>query len=266
MILNYISWNVDPEIFHIGSLSVRWYGILFAAAFVFGYFIMLRIFRKEGVSQELLDKLSIYMGVATVAGARLGHCLFYQPDYYFHYPLEILMIWKGGLASHGAALGILFALWIFSRKAHKSYWWTLDRIVIVVALSGFFIRTGNLMNSEIFGKPADLAWAFVFFRDNLVPRHPTQIYEAVSYLLLFFFLYYAYFRKNYGEKSGLLFGIFMIVLWTMRFFIEFLKETQEPFENNLFLNMGQLLSIPLIIAGIVILYLSHKGKLSSTKN
>jgi prolipoprotein diacylglyceryl transferase len=176
MLLDFIRWNVDPEFFHIGNISVRWYGILFAAAFVSGYFIMLKVFRKEGVAQELLDKLTIYMGIATIIGARLGHCLFYQPDYYLRYPLEILMIWKGGLASHGAAAGILIALWFFARKTKKSYWWTLDRIAIVVALSGFFIRSGNLLNSEIFGIPSMLPWAFVFIRDNPVPRHPTQIY------------------------------------------------------------------------------------------
>ncbi|MCX6258300.1 MAG: prolipoprotein diacylglyceryl transferase [Bacteroidia bacterium] len=262
MILNYINWNVDPEVFHIGGLSIRWYGILFAASFVFGYFIMLKIFRREGISQELLDKLSIYMGVATVVGARLGHCLFYQPDYYLRYPFEILMVWKGGLASHGAAIGILTALWMFARKAGKSWWWILDRIVIVIALSGFFIRTGNLMNSEIFGKASHVPWAFVFMRDNPVPRHPTQIYEALSYLVLFLFLYFAYFRKNLGQRAGLLFGIFMAVLWSIRFLVEFLKENQVDFENKLPLNMGQLLSIPFIIAGLVIIWLSLKNKLS----
>ncbi len=177
MILNYINWDVNPEIFTIGTFSIRWYGLLFALSFVLGYFIMKKIFQKEGLSVKLLDELSTYMIIATIVGARLGHCLFYEPEVYLSNPIEILYIWEGGLASHGAAIGILIALFLFSRKNKKPYIWILDRIVIVVALAGFFIRMGNLMNSEIYGIPADVPWAFIFakasnFQEADDPRTP----------------------------------------------------------------------------------------------
>jgi len=254
MIFNFITWNVNPEIFSIGSISVRWYGLLFAMSFAVGYFIMLNFFKKEKLPEALLDKLSIYMLVSTVIGARLGHVLFYEPMSYLENPLDILMIWKGGLASHGAAVGILLALYIFSRKSGKSYLWTLDRIVVVVALAGFFIRTGNLMNSEIFGKITDLPWGFVLLRaGEELPRHPTQIYEALSYLGIFSFLIWVYYHKNGAPKEGFLFGVFLITLFVARFLLEFLKEPQVAFENSMSLNMGQLLSIPFILVGIWVL-------------
>ncbi len=260
MILAFIHWNVDPEIFRIGGIAVRWYGLLFALAFYFGYLIMSRIFKWEGVGEKKLDQLSIYMIVATVVGARLGHCLFYQPDYYLQNPWEILMIWKGGLASHGAAVGILIALWLFSKKSGLTWLWTLDRIVIVVALAGFMIRTGNLMNSEIYGHATQLPWGFIFYRSDfsLDPRHPTQIYEGLTYLFLFIILYSYYLRKKGAIKEGLLFGWFLIVLFGMRFLLEFLKEPQVKFEETMFLNMGQLLSIPFILLGIVLLWRTRR--------
>lgn len=253
MIPAFITWNVSPQIFHIGTLSVRWYGLLFAMSFAVGYVIMLQFFKKEKLPEALLDKLSIYMLVATVVGARLGHVLFYEPASYLAHPLDILKIWEGGLASHGAAIGILVALYLFARTSKKSYFWTLDRIVIVVALSGFFIRTGNLMNSEIYGKVTDLPWGFIFVRaGETMPKHPTQIYEGLSYLLIFFYLLWYYYRKNGAPREGYLFGIFLITLFSVRFIIEFIKEPQVNFENSMALNMGQLLSIPFVLAGIFI--------------
>lgn len=262
MILNFIHWNVDPEIFRIVfdapilgevNLAIRYYGLLFALGFVVGYFIMLRIFKREGLSVELLDKLATYMVISTVIGARLGHVLFYEPGYYFSNPDEILKIWHGGLASHGAAIGIIFALWLFSRKTNKRFLWTIDRIVIVVALAGMFIRIGNLMNSEIFGSPTNLPWGFIFSRTDpeQIPRHPSQIYEALSYLIIFFILGYTYIRKEGKPKDGLLFGWFLILIFGMRFLLEFLKAPQVAFEQEMLLNMGQLLSIPFVIVGIV---------------
>lgn len=250
MIINYIQWNVSPEIFPESFIAVRWYGVLFALSFVVGYFIMFRIFKHENLTQKTLDTLSTYMVLATVIGARLGHILFYEPASYLQHPLDIFKIWQGGLASHGAAIGILVALYWFSKKHNKPYHWILDRIVIVVALAGFFIRMGNLMNSEIYGKPTMLPWAFIFVRDDMIPRHPTQIYEGLSYLISFFILHQIYWKSNGKPRPWLIFGLFLIFIFGTRFFFEFLKEPQVGFESEMFLNMGQLLSIPFVIAGI----------------
>lgn len=254
MSLNFITWNVDPEIFRIGIFSIRWYGLLFAAAFISGYFIMKKIFLREGVSVKVLDRLTWHMVFGTLVGARLGHCLFYEPDYYFQHPWEIFAIWEGGLASHGAAAGILIALYIFSRTEHRPYLWILDRIVIVVALSGFFIRVGNLMNSEIYGVQTSLPWGFVFVRmHETVPKHPTQIYEALSYLAIFVMLCGMYFKSKKAVRPGVLFGFFLTTLFSVRFLIEFIKEDQVGFEKGMALNMGQLLSIPFVLFGTYLL-------------
>lgn len=262
MILSSISWNVDPEIIGFGGLSIRWYGLLFASSFIIGYYIMKNIFEKEKISIELLDKLTIYSGLGTVLGARLGHCLFYEPEFYWNHPLEILYIWHGGLASHGAGIGILISLFLFSRMSKKPFLWTLDRVVIIAALAGFLIRTGNLINSEIYGKASNLPWAFIFERSDplQIPRHPTQIYEALCYLLIFIVLMFAYYKWNFGKKSGLIFSIFLMTIFTARFFIEFVKDIQVNFESDMFLNMGQILSIPFVLYGVVLLFLSTKRK------
>jgi prolipoprotein diacylglyceryl transferase len=222
---------------------------------------MQKIFKKEGLPVELLDKLTVYVALGTIIGARLGHCLFYDPSYYLSNPIEILKIWRGGLASHGAAIGILIALYYFSKKNKKPYLWILDRIVIVVALAGFFIRMGNLMNSEIYGIPTKLPWGFIFVRNGeVIPKHPTQIYEALSYLLIFFLLYSIYNKKGTNVRQGLIFSIFLILLFSVRFLIEFIKEVQVDFEQTMALNMGQWLSIPFILTGIYLLYRSYKQK------
>lgn len=259
MILNYIEWNVSPELFPGSWLPVRWYGLLFASAFFFGYLILMRIFKHEKLPVKLLDQLATYMVIATIIGARLGHVLFYEPGYYLANPLEILKVWKGGLASHGAAIGILFALWLFSKKNKKPYYWILDRIVIVVALGGFFIRMGNLMNSEIFGEPTTLPWGFIFTSYDQVPRHPTQLYEALSYLAIFGYLYWYYWKTDGKPRPGFMFGLFLLVLFLVRFLIEFVKEPQVLFETNMALNMGQLLSIPFILIGLWIIYKSRSN-------
>jgi len=262
MIINFITWNIDPEIFHLGSLSIRWYGLLFASAFLAGYIIFTRYLRTDHLTNEMLDELLIYIAVGTIIGARLGHCFFYEPEYFLKNPLEILKIWKGGLASHGAAIGILLALWLYIRKYKLSFLWLIDRIVIVVALGGAFIRFGNLFNSEIYGLPTELPWGFMFVRDKLydantgellptVPRHPTQIYEALSYLLIFTFLFIFYRKRSMQVRDGFIFGVFMIALFTARFLIEFVKNDQVAFEAGMKFNMGQLLSLPFILAGII---------------
>jgi prolipoprotein diacylglyceryl transferase len=256
MIIEAINWNVNPEIFRIGNFAVRWYGLLFASGFLFGYLIFYKFFKKEGLTVEMLDKLTIYMALGVVIGARLGHCLFYEPDYYLSNPIEILKVWKGGLASHGAAIGILLTLYLFIRKYKKSYIWILDRIVVVVALGGALIRLGNLMNSEIYGIETKLPWGFVFLRNHeIVPKHPTQIYEALTYFAVFGLLFRIY-RKTDGKfRDGTLFGWFLIFVFGMRFLIEFIKEDQVPFEEGMALNMGQWLSIPFVLLGVFILYL-----------
>lgn len=261
MLLNYVNWNINPEIIGFWGLSIRYYGLLFASAFFFGYLILQKIFKQEGLTIELLDKLTVYMAIGTVLGARLGHCLFYQPEYYLSNPWEIIKIWHGGLASHGAAIGILIALFYFSKKNKKPYLWTLDRIVIVVALGGFFIRMGNLMNSEIYGIETSLPWGFIFARNGeTIAKHPTQIYEALSYLLIFILIYSIYNKKGTQVKQGLIFSIFLILLFTVRFFVEFIKEDQVGFEQGMSLNMGQWLSIPFVLIGFFLLYRSFKSK------
>ncbi|WP_367327592.1 prolipoprotein diacylglyceryl transferase [Lentimicrobium sp.] len=262
MLLNQISWDVSPVIFSLGSLHIRWYGLFFALSFYLGYVILEKqVFKREGLPVGLLDRLATYVVIGTVVGARLGHVLFYEPASYLRDPISILKIWEGGLASHGAAIGILLALWIFKRKSGKSYLWTLDRLVIVVALGGFFIRMGNLMNSEIYGHYTSLPWGFVFLRDGETePRHPTQIYEALSYLILFFVLL-KYYISNYKKlKEGFIFGVFLIVLFGVRFLIEFVKEPQVAFEQTMALNMGQWLSIPFILAGAGLLWRTSRKK------
>ena len=262
MLFAFIEWSVSPEIFHIGPISVRWYGFLFAMAFVAGYFIMTWVFKKEKRPQTDLEQLSVYMIFGTVIGARLGHCLFYNPVYYLSNPIEILKVWEGGLASHGAAIGIIIAIYLFSKKK-KNYpmLWVLDRIVIVVALAGTFIRLGNLFNSEIIGKATDVAWAFIFYSVDEIPRHPTQLYESIAYLVIFIILWFIYYRGLEKNRNGLLFGLFLILVFTFRFFIEFLKEDQTGFEAGMILNMGQLLSIPFVLTGIYFISKSFDKKL-----
>jgi len=259
MHLHPIIWDVNPEIFRIGSFAVRWYGLLFASSFLIGYFILLRIFKNENLSDALLDKLTMYMALGVIIGARLGHCLIYEPEYYLSNPIEILKVWKGGLASHGGAAGILIAVGIFAYKEKKGYFWTLDRVAIVVALAGFFIRMGNLMNSEIYGVETALPWGFVFLRNGeTAPKHPTQIYEGLTYLMIFFLLFRLYWRKKGEHIEGLLISLICILIFGARFFIEFLKEDQVTKEAGMILNLGQKYSIPLFILGCIGLAIALK--------
>lgn len=260
--LGYIIWNINPVAFSPFGLEIRWYGILFAVAFLLGWWILARMLKREGQKTEMADVLLWYVAVAVIIGARLGHCLFYEPQWYLSHPLDILKIRDGGLASHGAAIGILIALWLVSRKYKTSVWYWLDRVVIPVALSGFFIRMGNLMNSEIYGHITSLPWGFVFVREaETLPKHPTQIYEALCYLLLFAALLFHFWKKKGKVRNGQLFGWFLIGCFGARFLIEFLKEVQVAWEAGLRLDMGQILSVPFILGGIVILIASHQGLL-----
>ena len=362
MLLNFIIWDASPELFSLGPLVIRWYGLLFALGFLIGQQILVRIYKQEGRSEKDVDTLTVYMVISTVIGARLGHCLFYEPGYYLKHPIEILKIWEGGLASHGATIGILIAIYLYSRKqTNQSYLYVLDRMVITIALAGCLIRLGNLMNSEILGRPTNLPTAFIFVEhaedvikqsyedivedvkvtqnhkdsvsngityagldfhlkintrnvqkvaytpdfflqnslrntlkgysdvsENIVvpdgrfktttsspgsadittavvqlygiPRHPAQLYEAISSFLLFLLLLYIYNKKKAATPEGRIFGLFVVILFTLRFIYEFAKEPQVEFESTMALNMGQLLSIPLIIAGLFVLIRSYRKK------
>ena len=264
--LQYIIWEVNPEIFHIGSFSVRWYGLLFALGFLIGMQIMGYIFRKEGKPVADTDSLLIYMVVSTIIGARFGHFLFYEPEVLLNHPLTVITPPFAGLASHGATIGILTGLWLYSRRqssrlTNQTFLWVTDRIVIVVALAGACIRFGNLMNSEIVGRPTDVPWAFVFMNNNeyaKIPRHPAQLYESISCLIIFFGL--LWFWNYYKERTprGSMLGIFLIWIFGLRFFYEYLKENQVAFEDTLALNMGQILSIPAVLLGVYFVVRSYQ--------
>ena len=263
-----IHWHVDPVLIHLGNFGIRWYSLLFVAGFVIGWYLFRWFFRREGVSEKLLDPLLYTLLIATIVGARLGHCLFYQPDYYlgsWQGFWEIFMPWKGGLASHGGAIALLLGMWWYSshygKKNDFDYLWILDRLVITVAFAGCLIRLGNLFNSEIYGDVTTLPWGFVFdLRGETEPKHPTQLYEALSYLLLGLFLVWVYAKKLDKVHRGFFLGTFLLCCFGMRFLIEFIKEPQVEFEQTMALNMGQLLSIPFIIGGIAILIYAARSK------
>lgn len=258
-----ITWDVSPDIFSLGPLTIRWYGLLFAASFVIGLKIMQNIFIKEGKTEKDLNDLFWYAIICTIIGARLGHCLFYNPAYYLQHPLEIFMTWKGGLASHGAAIAIPFGVYLYSRKkVGQSFLWVMDRVVITVALAAVFIRTGNLMNSEIIGSPTDVPWAFLFplAESNPVPRHPSQIYEIIAYLATFITLFRIYKKQTWKLPDGLLFGIFLTMVFGSRIIIEFFKKNQTYFEESMSFNMGQLLSVPLVIFGVYLIINAYKKR------
>jgi prolipoprotein diacylglyceryl transferase len=258
-----IHWNVSPEFFSLGPISVRWYGLMFALGFLAGYQIMFKMFKFESSNTEWLDKLFIYTIVATIVGARLGHVFFYGWSYYSQHLIEIFLpIAKGesgykfvgyqGLASHGGGLGIVLAIYIYSKKVTKrSMLWTLDRLIIPTALVGAMIRTGNLMNSEIYGVATNLPWGFIFERNQeTLAKHPTQIYEALGYLIVFVSTMWIFFKaKDLKDRTGFIIGFGFVGIFLTRFFVEFIKENQEAFEAGMILNMGQILSIPFILAG-----------------
>lgn len=256
----FVIWDVNPVLVALGSLEVRWYGVLLAGGFFLSYLTLGKIFKKEGISQEFLDKFAFNLVIWTIVGLRLGHVLFYEPAYYFANPLEILMVWKGGLASHGAVIAIISYILYFTYKNKIPVLWLFDRVAAVVPIAAGLVRIGNLMNSEIYGTPTDLPWAFVFVRDDLLPRHPSQIYEALVYLSLFVFFIW-YYKKLAGKiPAGRFTGIILAVIFTARFFIEFVKDVQVDFEATMTLNMGQWLSIPFMIMGISLWIYSYKKK------
>ena len=257
MILDFITWNADPVIFSLGPIALRWYGLAFAIGFIVGYNIVAKMFKHEGAPEKWLGVLLTYIVVATIIGSRLGHVFFYQWDYYSQHLDEIFKIWEGGLASHGGTIGNIIAILLFSWfVTKKNPSWTFDKIVVPVALVGGLIRLGNLMNSEIYGGVTDLPWGFVFVRDGqTLPMHPTQIYEALCYFALFGLLMWMYWKKNAQERPWLITGVFFIGIFLPRFLIEYVKNVQVGKEVEMIaeygINMGQLLSIPFIIIGVV---------------
>ncbi len=260
--LNFIHWNFNPEIFHLGPLSVRWYGLMFAISFILGYRIVEKMFKSEKISTKSMDALLTYIVLGTMIGARLGHVFFYDWDFYSQHPIEIIKIYRGGLASHGGVVGVFVALWLYSRKyTKKSVLWIIDRVIVPTALASMFIRLGNLFNSEIYGVQTNLPWGFIFERNGEeVAKHPTQLYEALAYLLTFITLRRIYWKTNYKENTGFITGVAFVMIFTARILIEFIKEDQEAFEATMALNMGQWLSIPVVIIGFLLIWWSTRKK------
>lgn len=266
MILNYINWNADPEIINVFGISIRYYGLLFVSGLILCIYILGWIYKRENLPSEHLERLSIYGMIGILVGARLGHCLFYEPSYFLSHPLEMILpitfppdggikfTGYQGLASHGGVLGLLIALYVYSRKTKHSMIDTLDLIAVVAGLSFVFIRLGNFMNSEIIGNPTTLPWGVIFERVDNIPRHPAQLYEAISYFIIFTIMVLLYKKMRARLKNGFLFGLAAVLFFTARLLIEFLKENQVGFEDKMTLNMGQLLSLPFIAVGFGFLF------------
>ncbi len=273
--LNYILWNPDPIAFHIGSVQIRWYALCWMIGLMAAYFIVKWLYEKQKIKAELFDPLFIYCFVGVLAGARLGHCLFYEPEYFLSsgkHVIEMLLpirfTWDGswhftgyeGLASHGGTIGLMLALWLYVRKTKVPLWTVLDNVAIATPATACLIRIANLMNSEIIGKATDVPWAFVFERVDMLPRHPGQLYEAIAYLLFFFIGLYIYRKRPEKVGTGFFFGLCLVLIFSARFFIEFTKDIQVGFEADMPLNMGQLLSLPFIILGAVCMWRANKAK------
>ena len=262
MIMNYIHWNLDPELINILGISIRYYGLLFVSGLILSVYTLSWIFKRENIPSEHLDKLFIFGMIGILVGARLGHCLFYEPSYYLSNPLEMILpitfpsgggvkfIGYQGLASHGGALGLLIALYFYSRKTKHSMIDTIDLISVVSGLGAGFIRLANFMNSEIIGMPTTKPWGVIFERVDNLPRHPAQLYEAICYFIIFAIMMILYKKKRDKLKSGFFFGLVLVLIFTARFIIEFFKEDQVGFEEGMTFNMGQLLSVPYIVVGI----------------
>ena len=264
--LLYILWNPDLVAFNIGPISVFWYSLCWLLGLASAYFIVKRLYKEQKIKPELFEPLFIYCFVGILVGMRLGHCLLYDPDYFLssgkHIVEMILPIhfmadgsWKftgyEGLASHGGTIGLIIALWLYVRRTKVNIWRVLDNVAIATPVTACFIRLGNLMNSEIIGKATDVPWAFIFERVDMTPRHPGQLYEAIAYAIFFFVGWYFYRKKPQRVGTGFFFGLCITLIFTARFFIEFTKDIQKDFEASMLLNMGQLLSIPFVIVGLL---------------
>ena len=256
-----VTWSADPVIFDIGFFSLRWYALMFIVGFYIGSKLMEVYYKHDGVNPEKVYTLFLYCFIGTIIGARLGHCLFYDPGYYLANPIEMLKTWKGGLASHGGTLGVFLAVLVYARRDHRSALWVLDRLGIAVAPVAALIRVGNLFNHEIYGHVTSMPWGFRFIENvgawsrgaepvYTEPCHPTQIYEALCYLAVFAINAYLYYKTDARNRRGLLLGVFFTGVFGSRFLIEYVKNEQVPFEKGMILDMGQILSIPFIVGGI----------------
>ncbi|ALO49682.1 MULTISPECIES: prolipoprotein diacylglyceryl transferase [Hoylesella] len=264
-LLSYIIWDPNLFAFHIGSFGIRWYSLCWGIGLALAYILVRRLYKEQKIKDEYFDPLLLYCFVGILAGARLGHCLFYQPEYFlssWEHAVEMIVpmhhmadgSWKyvgyEGLASHGGTIGLIIALYLYYRRTHLNLWIVLDNIAIATPITACFIRLGNLMNSEIIGKVTDVPWAFIFEKVDKVPRHPGQLYEAIAYAVFFFVGWYLYRHKPQKVGTGFFFGLCLTLIFTFRFFVEYTKDIQVDFESGMFLNMGQLLSIPFVIIGI----------------
>jgi len=264
-----IVWDPDPELFNIFGISVRYYGLLWAVGIFFAFIIVRQIYKDRKIPDKKFEPLFFYCFFGILIGARLGHCLFYQPEYYLAHPIEIFIpfqningSWKftgyAGLASHGGTIGLIVALWLYVRKAKMNYMDVLDMIAVATPLTACFIRLANLMNSEIIGNVTTVPWAFIFVKEDMLPRHPAQLYEAIAYLIFFIIIFYIYKRYDNKVHRGFYFGLCLTLIFTFRFFIEFIKADQVAFEAGMTLNMGQILSIPFVIIGLASIFLGKK--------
>ena len=266
--MDYFVWDIDPIAISVGFAKIRWYGLMFASAFISSYLLMTWMYKREGKNIEEIDDLLTYAAVGTVVGARLGHCLFYNPEYYFDHPFKILAIWEGGLASHGAILGILLALYLYQRKVQETYVWFIDRVAIVSALGASFIRMGNFFNSEIYGEPTTVPWAVVFGNIDATPRHAVQLYEAIAYSAIFISLFVTYKFTQVKHHTGATLGLLLFLVFSSRFLLEFIKTKQASYSTDLIMTTGQLLSIPFLFAGLTLILMSrrkHKARVTNNK-
>jgi len=255
---DWLVWNVNPVLVQLGPLGIRWYGVLFAAGLLAAYEAGWRIFQRDGMPRAEVDRLFGYVTIGTIVGARLGHTLLYEPGFYLTHPLNILYIWRGGLASHGGAVGIILAVWWFARRTGRPMLWLLDRVSLVAPIAAASIRLGNLFNSEIVGKPSEVPWAFIFERVDQRPRHPAQLYEALGYVVIGLILWLAYRRASLPLQNGRLVGAALVLIFSFRFAIEFLKEPQVAAEAGMLFDLGQLLSVPLVVVGAILMLLPRR--------
>ena len=262
--MEHFVWNVNPNIFELGSIQLRWYGLLFVGSFFLGLMLLQWVYKREGRDPAVLDNLLIYIMVGAVIGARLMHCFAYEPEFYLSHPLEILKVWKGGLASHGGLLGVLIALYVFSKKYNESYMWLISRVAIPGALTAACVRFGNLFNSEILGLPTEKPWAIIFPRVDMIPRHPVQLYEAFAYLFLLFILVTVYKKIAPSFATKILPGIFLTYMFIVRFLLEYTKTRQADYTTSLPFTTGQMLSVPFILIGIIWIIWAIKNKEKAT--
>ncbi len=262
--MEHFIWNINPDIFTWGPLHLRWYGVLFVGSFFLGLYLMRCIYQREGKDPAIIEEGLIYVLLGAVIGARLVHCFAYEPEFYLSHPLEIFKVWKGGLASHGGIIGVMIALWLFAKKYHEDFLWLLARITIPGLLAASFIRLGNFFNSEILGLPTDKSWAIIFSRIDMQPRHPVQLYEAAAYFVLFFLFLYLYKKLSPLLVTRLFPGLLLFSVFTVRFFLEYVKTRQADYHWDLPLSTGQALSLPFIVIGLLWILWAFKSRSYST--